>query len=83
MGRGSGWHMRRPIGAETPTRDSDGIAKMLQILTLRFPEWQQVMSKAVVEHLANIVRLFDHSLVLNYQNGEIWYSVSPLVRECV
>lgn len=35
------------------------------------------------EDLANIMRLFDHSLVLNYQNGEIWYNVSPLVREHV
>jgi hypothetical protein len=35
------------------------------------------------EDLANIIRLFDHSLVLNYQNGEIWYNVAPLVREHV
>ena len=28
-----------------------------------------------------IIRLFDHSLVLNYQNGEPWYQAPPIVYE--
>ncbi len=154
--------MRRPAPMQAPERDPVGIAKMLEILTRRFPEWPQALAQPVVEHLAwlsggnvrrffdlvrnstffartevvlplstpdekpvrhaiakaqealqwltkndrvwlerfkaglpageidkmqqdlaNIIRLFDHSLVLNYQNGEIWYNVSPLVREHV
>lgn len=30
--------------------------------------------------LAPIIRLFDHSLVLNYQNGSIWYQVPPIMN---
>ena len=30
-----------------------------------------------------IIRLFDHSLILNYKNGVVWYSIPPLVREYV
>ena len=30
--------------------------------------------------LPAIIRLFDHSLVLDYRNGEAWYQVPPLVR---
>lgn len=37
----------------------------------------------LLEDLPSIIRLFDHSLVLNYQNGEVWYNVPPLVREYV
>lgn len=33
--------------------------------------------------LPSIIRLFDHSLVLNYQNGSVWYQVPPLVRDHV
>lgn len=33
--------------------------------------------------LPSIIRLFDHSLVLDYQNGELWYQLPPLVRERV
>ena len=29
--------------------------------------------------LPSIIRLFDHSLVLNYQNGERWYQAPPIV----
>jgi hypothetical protein len=39
---------------------------------------------AYIEDLAKdlpaIIRLFDHSLVLDYRNGEMWYQVPPLVR---
>jgi hypothetical protein len=35
------------------------------------------------EHLQPIIRLFDNQLVLNYQNGEMWYQVPPLIRERV
>ena len=28
-----------------------------------------------------IIRLFDHSLVLNYQNGKPWYQAPPIVYE--
>jgi hypothetical protein len=31
--------------------------------------------------LPSIIRLFDHSLVLNYRNGSVWYQVPPLVSE--
>lgn len=30
--------------------------------------------------LPSIIRLFDHSLVLDYQNGSVWYQVPQLVR---
>ncbi|MEN9843830.1 MAG: hypothetical protein RLZZ612_1659 [Pseudomonadota bacterium] len=30
--------------------------------------------------LPSIIRLFDHSLVLDYRNGEVWYQVPPLVH---
>ncbi len=33
--------------------------------------------------LPAIIRLFDHSLVLDYQNGSIWYQVPPIVSECL
>ncbi|MEY4588220.1 MAG: hypothetical protein RL497_296 [Pseudomonadota bacterium] len=32
-----------------------------------------------IEDLSTIIRLFDHSLVLNYKNGKVWYQVPPLV----
>lgn len=31
--------------------------------------------------LSPIIRLFDHSLVLNYQNGNIWYQVPPIMND--
>jgi len=31
--------------------------------------------------LPPIIRLFDHSLVLNYQNGSIWYQVPPIMND--
>lgn len=33
--------------------------------------------------LPSIIRLFDHSLVLDYQNGSVWYQVPQIVRESV
>lgn len=33
--------------------------------------------------LPSIIRLFDHSLVLDYQNGSVWYQVPQLVRASV
>ncbi|MDH2433759.1 hypothetical protein QCD60_14395 [Pokkaliibacter sp. MBI-7] len=33
--------------------------------------------------LPPIIRLFDHSLVLNYQNGSIWYQVPPIIHNHV
>ncbi|MFL0806278.1 MAG: ATP-binding protein [Oceanobacter sp.] len=32
------------------------------------------------DDLPPVIRLFDHSLVLNYQNGSIWYQVPPIVN---
>ncbi len=39
--------------------------------------------KDLAVDLPPIIRLFDHSLVLDYQNGRPWYQVPPLVREAV
>ena len=39
--------------------------------------------KDLTVDLPPIIRLFDHSLVLDYQNGRPWYQVPPLVREHV
>jgi hypothetical protein len=39
--------------------------------------------KDLVQDLPAIIRLFDHSLVLDYQNGSVWYQVPPLVRDYV
>lgn len=39
--------------------------------------------KSLHSDLPPIMRLFEHSLVLDYQNGEVWYQVPPLVRERV
>ena len=36
--------------------------------------------KDLEKDLPSIIRLFDHSLVLDYQNGSPWYQVPPLVR---
>jgi len=33
--------------------------------------------------LPSIIRLFDHSLLLDYRNGEVWYQVPPMVRRHV
>lgn len=33
--------------------------------------------------LSTIIRLFDHSLILNYQNGNIWYQVPPIIDNYV
>jgi hypothetical protein len=33
--------------------------------------------------LPSIIRLFDHSLVLDYLNGSVWYQVPQIVREHV
>jgi hypothetical protein len=151
-----------PQGSSEPARNDEGIAKMVEIVTRRFPAWEQVVAKAVLEELAwmsggnvrrffvlvravarkaalsraplpiidpqappvqhalseaaqplqwltakdrtwlghfmrdsrnpsshiqkleddlpSIIRLFDHSLVLDYQNGSVWYQVPQLVR---
>lgn len=37
----------------------------------------------IQKDLPSIIRLFDHSLVLDYQNGSLWYQVPPLVRDYV
>ena len=39
--------------------------------------------KDLAADLPPIIRLFDHSLVLDYQNGSPWYQVPPLVRAYV
>lgn len=157
--------MHRPAPGAQPVRNTQGIAKMLEILDRRFPEWKKVMAPPVAEELAwqsggnvrryfsllratarksalaksqlplvdisggpvqhalseaaqplqwltaedrrwlqhfmqdsqgaarhiedmakdlpSIIRLFDHSLVLDYRNGETWYQVPPLVRQYV
>ncbi len=151
-----------PQGSSVPVANADGIRKMVDIVARRFPAWEQVFGRAVLEHLAwmsggnvrryfnlvraaarkaalsrsalpivdpqapavlhalgeaaqplqwltakdrtwlnhfmrdsknpsahihdlatdlpSIIRLFDHSLVLDYQNGSVWYQVPQLVR---
>jgi hypothetical protein len=36
---------------------------------------------SVLENVPEIIRLFDNALVLDYQNGDLWYQVPPLVRD--
>lgn len=45
--------------------DSQGAARHIEDLTKDLP---------------SIIRLFDHSLVLDYRNGDTWFQVPPLVR---
>jgi hypothetical protein len=49
-------------------QDSQGAARHIEDLTKDLP---------------SIIRLFDHSLVLDYRNGETWFQVPPLVRQHV
>lgn len=68
-------------------------ARDLQWLNFQDRRWLKLFmedSRNPSEHIENlvvdlpsIIRLFDHSLVLNYQNGESWYQVPPLVRNHV
>lgn len=68
-------------------------ARPLQWLTGPDREWLQRFmesSNNPSEHIKNlatdlpsIIRLFDHSLVLDYQNGSPWYQVPQLIREHV
>lgn len=68
-------------------------AQPLQWLTATDREWLGRFmqdSKNPSAHIQNaakdlpsIIRLFDHSMVLNYQNGEVWYQVPELVRRHV
>lgn len=37
----------------------------------------------IEEDLPPIIRLFDHSLILNYQNGNVWYQVPPIMHDHV
>lgn len=34
----------------------------------------------IASDLPPIIRLFDHSLVLDYRNGQIWYQVPPIIH---
>lgn len=64
-------------------------AEPLQWLTARDLRWLRAFrehsknpSASIenqIEDLPTIIRLFDHSLVLNYKNGKPWYQVPPLV----
>ena len=66
-------------------------ARPLQWLTAEDQRWLDLIRKSSGEFakaikkletdLPPIIRLFDHSLVLNYQNGEPWYQVPPIVYE--
>lgn len=68
-------------------------AEPLQWLTAQDRKWLEHFQSAsnnpsehienLAEDLPSIIRLFDHSLVLNYQNGSVWYQVPPLVRQHV
>ncbi len=155
--------IHRPAPTVEPERNPEGIAKMVEIVMQRFAEWDQVLTREVLEELAwmsggnvrryfrlirgtarkaalgkaplpiretqapavqqaiseealplqwltaqdrlwltrfmedghnpaahikdltadlpPIIRLFDHSLVLDYQNGTVWYQVPQIVRQ--
>lgn len=154
----------RPGKGQAPAPSTTGLEQMASVLARRFPDWEQVLSRDVANHLAlmsggnvrryfelirtlclkaglldeplpllstqapvvehtinewakpltwlnaqdlkwlqrfmtedspghhiddlqkdlpAIIRLFDHSLVLNYQNGGPWYQVPQLVRDHV
>jgi hypothetical protein len=65
-------------------------AEPLQWLTEIDRKWLEIFERSdanpagnvrdFIQDLPSIIRLFDHSLVLNYQNGSVWYNVPPLVR---
>lgn len=66
-------------------------ARPLQWLTAEDRRWLDLIRQGsgefakAIENLeadfSPIIRLFDHSLVLNYQNGEPWYQAPPIVYE--
>ena len=66
-------------------------ARPLQWLTAEDRHWLNLIrqgSGEFAQEIKNlevdfspIIRLFDHSLVLNYQNGEPWYQAPPIVYE--
>lgn len=66
-------------------------ARPLQWLTAEDRRWLNLIrqgSGEFAQEIKNlevdfspIIRLFDHSLVLNYQNGEPWYQTPPIVYE--
>ncbi len=68
-------------------------AKPLQWLTGSDQEWlKNFMEKSDIpsekiadlsHDLPSIIRLFDHSLVLDYQNGSVWFQVPPFVSDYV
>ncbi|WP_293930968.1 AAA family ATPase [Iodobacter sp.] len=68
-------------------------SKPLQWLNADDRKWLKLCrekSGNLAQHISNleqdlppIIRLFDHSLILDYQNGSIWYQVSPIVRDHV
>ncbi|WP_337881658.1 ATP-binding protein [Rheinheimera sp.] len=154
--------MQTPKPSHAIERNDNGIAKMVEVVAKRFPDWQQYLTTAVIEEFAwlsggnirrmfalirhttrkavlgkvvfpvaeitsepveqaiaeetkniqwlnaqdrkwllhcqehsgqlaqciknlqedlpPIIRLFDHSLVLNYQNGRVWYQVPPIIH---
>lgn len=67
--------------------------KPLQWLNAEDRKWLETCKKTsgnLAQHikvletdLPPIIRLFDHSLVLNYKNGSIWYQVPPLIENNV
>ena len=66
-------------------------ARPLQWLTAEDRRWLNLIRQdsgefaKAIENLeadfSPIIRLFDHSLVLNYQNGESWHQAPPIVYE--
>ena len=66
-------------------------ARPLQWLTAEDRRWLDLIRQGsgefakAIENLeadfSPIIRLFDHSLVLNYQNGAPWYQAPPIVYE--
>ncbi len=66
-------------------------ARPLQWLTADDRRWLESIRKSnrgfakniqnLEADLSSIIRLFDHSLVLNYHNGEPWYQVPPIVYD--
>lgn len=81
-----------PVGKDAPALKQALAEEIEPLKSLTKQDWAWLEhvrqdSDCAAQHIGDLesdlpglIRLFDHSLVLNYQNGEEWYQVPPLVR---